>query len=113
MKSMAEPGDDSEYFRLRAEWLRYRGHLFDAGTNLPTLAWVLEDARRLIEQRGVVGLLYLDLGADRRFERQHVWSLYDQCVLAFSEALSGLRAEGSRVSIWILAGRDLGGCRGG
>jgi len=91
---MTDPDDDSEYFRLRAEWLRYRGHLFDIGTNLPTLAWVMEDARRLIEQRNVVGLLYLDLGADRRFERQHGWGLYDQCVLAFSEGLSALRTEG-------------------
>ena len=96
---MAERDDDSEYFRLRAEWLQYRGSLFDAGTNLPTLAWIMEDARRLVEQRGVVGLLYLDLGADRRFERQHGWGLYDQCVLAFSEGLSALRTEG-------LIGRD-------
>lgn len=90
---MTGPAYDSEYFRLRAEWLRYRGHLFDAGTSLPTLAWALEDARRLVEQRGVIGMLFMDLGADRRFERQRGWGLYDQCVLAFSEALGSLRAE--------------------
>ena len=44
--------DESDYFRLRAEWLRFKNHVFDANTELPTLAAVLDDVRRLMEERG-------------------------------------------------------------
>ena len=62
---MTQPVSPSEeYFRLRAEWLRFKNHVFDANTELPTLAAVLDDVRRLMEERGTLGLVYIDLGGD-------------------------------------------------
>ena len=45
---MAPPPGENDYFRLRAEWLRFKNHVFDANTQLPTLAAVLDDVRRLM-----------------------------------------------------------------
>ena len=58
---MSGDGGRDHYLQLRSDWLRFRNHLYDAGTELPTLAVVLDDVRRLLEERGTLGLLYLDL----------------------------------------------------
>ena len=34
----APPSANEEYFRLRAEWLRFKNHVIDSNTGLPTLA---------------------------------------------------------------------------
>ena len=34
---MTPPPGESDYFRLRAEWLRFKNHVFDANTELRTL----------------------------------------------------------------------------
>jgi EAL domain-containing protein (putative c-di-GMP-specific phosphodiesterase class I) len=52
---------EADHERLQAEWLRFRQHVVDAATGLPTLAAVLDDVRRLTEERGTTGLLYIDL----------------------------------------------------
>lgn len=88
------PGRSSEdYFRLRAEWLRFKNHVHDSNTGLPTLAAVLDDVRRLLEERGSVLLVYLDLGGEEGFEATHGWHAYDEALRAFSRALLGLRTE--------------------
>ena len=85
---------DGDYFRLRAEWLRFKNHVFDANTGLPTLAAVLDDVRRLMEERGSLGLLYLDLAADSRLEAVHGWQTYDAVLRAFGRALLSMRDHG-------------------
>jgi EAL domain-containing protein (putative c-di-GMP-specific phosphodiesterase class I) len=85
--------EDQEYFRLRAEWLRYKNHLHDTDTDLPTLPAVLEDVRRLSEQHGSLGLVYLDLAGAGSLEALHGWQAYDDVVRAFAAALRALRAE--------------------
>ena len=69
---------EGDYFRLRAEWLRFKNHVFDANTELPTLAAVLDDVRRLMEERGTVGIIYLDLGGDGLTEPLHGWRRKDR-----------------------------------
>jgi EAL domain-containing protein (putative c-di-GMP-specific phosphodiesterase class I) len=91
----------SEYQRLRAEWLRFRGHVYDALADMPTLNAVLDEVRRLLEERGTLGLVYLDLGGNRELEPSHGWQRYDEVVRAFASALLGLRREG------VLGSRDL------
>ncbi|HET7292386.1 MAG TPA: EAL domain-containing protein [Vicinamibacteria bacterium] len=92
MSTGAAAGRD--YFRLRAEWLRFKNNVFDANTELPTLAAVLDDVRRLVEDRGAVGLVYLDLGGDPQVEAYHGWLAYDELLRTFVRKLEGLTAEG-------------------
>ncbi|HET8648256.1 MAG TPA: EAL domain-containing protein [Vicinamibacteria bacterium] len=87
------PGDN-EYQRLRAEWQRFKSHVVDPYTELPTLAAVLDDVRRLMEERGTLGLLYLDLSAAGRAEARYGSETYDRIVYAFAQALRGLGADG-------------------
>src|SRR5262245_29282249 len=50
---------ETEYYRLRTEWLRFKSHLFDSLTGLPTLPAVVEDIRRVAESRGWADVVYL------------------------------------------------------
>ena len=90
----AAHAENPDYFRLRAEWLRLKNQVFDANVELPTLATVLDDVRRLMEQRASIGLLYMDLAGDVQGEALHGWIAYDELLRGFSRALSGLRHDG-------------------
>jgi EAL domain-containing protein (putative c-di-GMP-specific phosphodiesterase class I) len=83
-----------DFYRLRAEWLRFKNSVFDANTELPTLAAILDDVRRLVEERGAVGLVYFDLGSDPQLEAFHGWLAYDELLRCFVRALGALGAEG-------------------
>ena len=89
---MTQP--DSEYYRLRTEWLRFKGHLFDSLTGLPALAAVVEDVRRLLEVRGSAAVVYMDLGQSGLQETKLGWAAYDEAVREFSRALLSLQAGG-------------------
>jgi EAL domain-containing protein (putative c-di-GMP-specific phosphodiesterase class I)/GGDEF domain-containing protein len=93
--------DAEDYFRLRAEWLRFKNHVFDSNTELPTLAAVLDDVRRLMEERGTLGLVYLDLAGEGQIETLHGWQAYDELLRGFARALVALRGEG------IVGSRDI------
>jgi EAL domain-containing protein (putative c-di-GMP-specific phosphodiesterase class I) len=98
---MAQGPQESDYFRLRAEWLRFRNHVYDVGTDLPTLAAVLDDVRRLMEERGALGLLFIDPGGDGQIEGLHGWQRYDEMVRGYARALLSLRGTG------LLSPRDI------
>lgn len=99
MTAPAARGPD--FFRLRAEWLRFKNHMFDSDVELPTLAAVLDDARRLLEERGSLGLVYLDPGSNGQTESLHGWQAYDEVIRGVAETLRALRREG------LLGARDL------
>jgi EAL domain-containing protein (putative c-di-GMP-specific phosphodiesterase class I) len=87
------PGDTG-YQRLRNEWQRFKSHVIDPSTELPTLAAVLDDVRRLMEERGTLGLVYFDLSGYGRAEARYGTETYDRLVDAFAHALASLRADG-------------------
>ena len=60
-----------DYFRLRAEWLRFKSHIFDAETELPTFAAALDDVRRVLEEQGTLGVVYVDPGGAGHAEPLH------------------------------------------
>jgi EAL domain-containing protein (putative c-di-GMP-specific phosphodiesterase class I) len=91
---MSAPARGPDFFRLRAEWLRFKNHVFDAELDLPTLSAALDDARRLLEERGALGLVYLDPGSDGQTEGLHGWQAYDEVVGGFADTLKALRQEG-------------------
>ncbi|HVD77973.1 MAG TPA: EAL domain-containing protein [Vicinamibacteria bacterium] len=89
---------EADYFRLRAEWLRFKNHVFDSNTELPTLAAVMDDVRRLMEERGSLGVIYLDLAAEPGSEAARGWQAYDELLRGFARALLSLKAEGGPLS---------------
>ncbi|HEU5320479.1 MAG TPA: hypothetical protein VFX28_06735, partial [Methylomirabilota bacterium] len=91
---MTTPPGDTEYQRLRTEWQRFKSHVVDPHTELPTLAAVLDDVRRLMEERGTLGLVYFDLSGYGRAEARYGTETYDRLVEAFALALTSLRADG-------------------
>jgi EAL domain-containing protein (putative c-di-GMP-specific phosphodiesterase class I) len=99
--SRPAPPQEADYFRLRAEWLRFKGHVLDANTGLPTLSAVLDDVRRLMEERGTLALVYIDVGGEGQLEAHHGWQAYDEVVRGFARALQSLKADG------ILGPRDV------
>ena len=92
MTPPASPNE--EYFRLRAEWLRFKNHVIDSNTGLPTLAAVLDDVRRLMEERGTLALVYIDLGADGHVEPVHGWQAFDELLRGFARTLVSLQDAG-------------------
>jgi EAL domain-containing protein (putative c-di-GMP-specific phosphodiesterase class I)/GGDEF domain-containing protein len=97
-----------DYFLLRAEWLRFRNNLHDSGTELPTLAAVLDQARRLLEERAVLGLIYLDLSGNSHIETLYGWQAYDEVISNVGLTLTGLRGEllGPRDIVSVLSVRS-------
>jgi EAL domain-containing protein (putative c-di-GMP-specific phosphodiesterase class I)/GGDEF domain-containing protein len=91
---MTPPASSEEYFRLRAEWLRFKNHVIDSNTGLPTLAAVLDDVRRLMEERGTLALVYIDLGAEGHVEPVHGWQAFDELLRGFARTLASLREAG-------------------
>lgn len=88
------PGDSkTDYFVLRAEWLRYKSNLFDKNTNLPTLSIVFDDARKMVEERGTIGLLLIDFGRQKNFEATYGWQKYDEVLRHVAEILEESRNE--------------------
>lgn len=90
----SSPAADADYFRLRTEWLRFKGHLFDALTGLPALPAVMEDIRRLLESQRALEVLYVDLGRSGWHETKLGWAAYDKALKTFASILRALRDEG-------------------
>jgi EAL domain-containing protein (putative c-di-GMP-specific phosphodiesterase class I) len=88
------PPAEADYQRLRAEWLRFKTRVFDLNTELPTLVAVIDDVRRLLEERSAIGVLFLDLGAEEQIERLRGWQPFDEALHGFARALRALRDEG-------------------
>src|SRR5437773_427225 len=84
----------ADYYRLRTEWLRFKSQLFDGMTGLPALPAVLEDIRRMVEDRGFADVIYLDLGRSGGHETQLGWAAYDQAVREFARLLVSLKETG-------------------
>jgi EAL domain-containing protein (putative c-di-GMP-specific phosphodiesterase class I) len=47
-----------------------------------------------MEERGTLGLVYLDMGGDGQLEMMHGWQAYDEVLRAFARTLSSLRGDG-------------------
>lgn len=83
----------TDYFLLRAEWLKYKSNLFDKNTNLPTLPIILDDVRKMLEEHGVLGLLLIDLGRQKSFESTYGWQVYDGVIREVSQMLEESKNE--------------------
>jgi EAL domain-containing protein (putative c-di-GMP-specific phosphodiesterase class I) len=82
---------DADYYRLRTEWLRYKSHLHDSLTGLPTLPALVEDVRHVLETQGCAEVVFLDPGRSGRHETTLGWAAYDRTVREFAALLGSLR----------------------
>ena len=82
-----------DYFVLRAEWLKYKSNLFDKNTGLPTVSIVIDDARKIAEEHGTIGLILIDIGRQKNFETTYGWQVYDEIIKEFSLILEETRLE--------------------
>lgn len=82
-----------DYFVLRAEWLKFKSNLFDKNTGLPTVPIVIDDARKIVEEHGSMGLMLVDIGRQRSFEMTYGWQVYDEIIKEFSIILEETRLE--------------------
>ncbi|HET7451495.1 MAG TPA: hypothetical protein VFL12_02030, partial [Thermoanaerobaculia bacterium] len=86
--------DRDETGRLRAEWLQYRSRLNDPETGLPTLAGIVDDLRRQLEDGLPLGVFTLSLYAERQLEESWGWQAYDRLVVEFIRTLRLDRGNG-------------------
>ena len=88
------PGESkTDYFVLRAEWLRYKSNLYDKNTSLPTLPIVFDDARKMVEEHGAIGLLLIDFGKQKNFETTYGWQMYDDVLRDVAQILEESKNE--------------------
>jgi EAL domain-containing protein (putative c-di-GMP-specific phosphodiesterase class I) len=80
--------------RLRAEWLQFRARLHDPDSGLPTLAGVVDDLRRQLEEGSRLGVFTLSLHVERQLEESWGWQAYDRLVVEFIRALKADRGRG-------------------
>jgi EAL domain-containing protein (putative c-di-GMP-specific phosphodiesterase class I) len=85
---------EADYYRLRTEWLRYKSHLYDSLTGLPSLPAVMEDLRRVLETQGCAEVLFLDPGRSGWQETKLGWAAYDRTLREFAHALGSLHESG-------------------
>ena len=83
----------ADYFVLRAEWLKFKSNLYDKNTNLPTLSIIVDDARKMMEEHGTIGLLLVDLGKQKNFENTYGWQVYDDIIREFGQILEESKGE--------------------
>jgi EAL domain-containing protein (putative c-di-GMP-specific phosphodiesterase class I) len=88
------PVEPDETARLRAEWLQYRARLNDPETGLPTLAGIIDDLRRHLENGLPLGVFSLSLFAERQLEESWGWQAYDRLVVEFIRMLKLDRGNG-------------------
>ncbi|MEW6685691.1 MAG: hypothetical protein AB1393_05740 [Candidatus Edwardsbacteria bacterium] len=84
---------EKDFFTIRTEWLKFKASLFDHNTGLPVLPLVLEEIRRLLEDRGQIGLIYLSFSKDGCIEAIYGWDVYDQAIREFARAIEQLKRK--------------------
>jgi len=90
----AEREREEDARRLRAEWLQFRARLHDPDSGLPTLAGVVDDLRRQLEEGSPVGIFTLSLHVEQQLEESWGWQAYDRLVVEFVRALRADRGGG-------------------
>lgn len=91
----AEREREEDARRLRAEWLQFRARLHDPDSGLPTLAGVVDDLRRQLEEGSPVGIFTLSLHVEQQLEESWGWQAYDRLVVEFIRSVRADRGGGS------------------
>lgn len=84
------PPDSRELLRLKAEWLKTKGYVYDPSTGLPALAAVVDEIRRRVEAGERVGAIYLDIQSEEQLEAIYGWETYDGLIQQVAHAIQSL-----------------------
>ncbi len=84
----------SNEVELQTTLLRYRASLFDPVTQLPTLAFVLDRVRRMLDERDTVHVLLLRIEQEQNLEAMLGWERYDSLLRAVADYLRELLSLG-------------------
>jgi EAL domain-containing protein (putative c-di-GMP-specific phosphodiesterase class I) len=75
---------------MRTQLLQYRARLFDPDTRLPTLPVVLDDVRKMLDEKGIVQILLVRIEQEMNLESVVGWERYDLWLRAVASRLREL-----------------------
>ncbi len=78
----------------RAKWLALKGYVFDTITNLPTVAMILEDICKLLDEGKKIGVIYIDMSEEDRLEEMYGWEVYDGLLVQLVSTLKKMSSGG-------------------
>ena len=75
---MESPRKTDDYFRLKTDYLRFKGAVFDPITGLYSLPILFDRIRALLERVDQVGVFSLEIAGWDRLETQEGWNHLDR-----------------------------------
>ena len=88
---MESPRKTDDYFRLKTDYLRFKGAVFDPITGLYSLPILFDRIRGLLERVDQVGVFSLEIAGWDRLETQAGWNHLDRLRVRIVDTLVGLR----------------------
>ena len=85
---MSEPAPKADLFELQAQLLQHRACLYDPETQLPTLAAVMDQVRKALDERSTVQVLVIQIEQEQSLELVVGWERYDVLLKSAAEYLS-------------------------
>ncbi len=83
--------NEKDYFKLHTEWLKFKSCLYDMNTGLPVLHVILEDIRKMLDEYGKLGIMYIDIS--KEIESLYGWQIYDKLVRLSANRINSLKRE--------------------
>lgn len=80
--------NNHEEAKIRKEWLKFKGALYDHSVDFPTIPIIIDDVRKNIENFKKIGIIYLDI--IESIETIHGWNKFDQVLKRISGILKEL-----------------------
>ena len=84
----------SELVALRGKWFKERTRLYDRETGLPTVAVLVDDLRKMLEERGILSVLVFRPSTEGHVEEVWGWEAYDDLLLDFVRRLKAFQTDG-------------------
>ncbi|MCG6963101.1 MAG: hypothetical protein LJE95_07535, partial [Acidobacteria bacterium] len=85
---MSDPAPKIDLFELQAQLLQHRACLYDPETQLPTLAAVMDQVRKALDERSTVQVLVIQIEQEQSLELVVGWERYDVLLKSAAEYLN-------------------------
>ena len=84
----------SELVALRGKWFKERTRLYDRETGLPTVAVLVDDLKKQLEELGSISVLVFRPSSEGAVEEVWGWEAYDDLLLDFVRRLKAFQTDG-------------------